>query len=76
MKEYVYELRRELTKVCSMTESEVMSDYGESRDDVITELERQIERYEREEDEEIPVCSTYHLDEAFGSWEEVNRMFV
>ena len=76
MKEYVSELRKQYAEVEAMTEAEVFAEYDECKAVVLDEIGSDIDYYEdRIYGTEIPTMC-YDVDPAFGSWEEVNRMFV
>lgn len=77
MDEFMKGFYKEYQEVLAMTEEQVMEEYGDCKSYVLSEYEKEIDEYEkREEDNEESSCSCYHLDPAFSSWEQVNRMFV
>lgn len=49
----------------------------DSKEDALQSIQDEIDYLESKDDDcSFGEATNYHLDEAFGSWEQVNRMFV
>lgn len=75
LKNYEIGLYEEYQRVLSMTEEEVMTEYEESKDNIIREYEALIADFEKNDETEYGDM-IYNIDPAFSSFESVNSMFV
>lgn len=73
MEEILKGLYATYQEIKDMSEEEIMNEYGGNKSEIINDIEKEIDEYEKGSD----VCyMVYDLDPAFSSFESVNSMFV
>ena len=68
----LYETYREFL---SMSEEDIMNEYGDKKSDIIADIESEIDYYESKMNKSSSGM-VYDVDPAFSSFEQVNRMFI